>query len=40
MDPGDDVELRLKNREYILRRFDNERLVRELIKFFEGVLHR
>jgi len=40
MDPRDAVELGLKNREYILRRLDNERSVRELIKVFESVLHR
>jgi len=40
MDPRDVVELGLKNRECILRKFDNERSVRELIKIFESVLHR
>ena len=38
MDPRDVVELGFKNREYILRRFDNERSVRELIKVFEKVI--
>jgi len=39
MDSRDVVELGLKNREYILRKFDNERSVRELIKVFESVLY-
>ena len=40
MDPRDAVELGLKNREHILRRFDNERSVRELIKVFKSALYR
>ena len=35
MDERDVVELGLRNREYALKRFDNERSVRELIKVFE-----
>ena len=40
MDRKDIIELGLKNREYALRKFDNERTVRELIRIFEKVLSR
>ena len=37
MDKGDVVELGLRNRERVLRRFDNERSVNELIRVFNEV---
>ena len=40
MDKRDIIELGLKNREYALRKFDNERAVRGLIRIFEKVLSR
>ena len=39
MDSRDVIELGLKNRECILRRFSNDHLVRELIKVFDKVMH-
>jgi len=38
MDPRDVVELGLKNREYVLRKFDNERCIHRLTKIFDKVL--
>ncbi len=40
MDTKNIAELGLKNREYILKKFDSERSVRELIRVFEKVLSR
>jgi len=40
MDLRDVVELGLKNREYALKKFNNERSVKELIKIFEKVLNK
>ena len=37
-DRGEAIELGLKNREGILRRFDNRRAVNELIRVFEKVV--
>ena len=37
MDRSEAVELGLRNREYALRRFNNERAVKALVKVFESV---